>query len=264
MGKINDKEFLKVAEFAKRKIKEITGSDFSYDFDSRLYRQGIIEDLEMISKLTVDKRKALDFGCGRGIFSIMLAGIFKEVEGIDIMPDKNRDCEPSGPLQNRAHQKEIWNAFDRRFGVKLDYYKAGKIPFDDREFGLIVGYAVLEHIPANQLPEILEEIYRVLKPNGVFYIARTPRRFSYAEKLAGFAGLGHEKLFSEKELISGLRKAGFKMEELDRTDFVPAFSIFKKIGDTNLGFKILNLADKIFLATPLKYFSHHLRIICRK
>jgi SAM-dependent methyltransferase len=55
------------------------------------------------------------------------------------------------------------------------------LPYEDNSFDAVIGTAVLEHVPNDSAS--LNEIYRVLRPGGVFVVTTLPNRFSYTEWL---------------------------------------------------------------------------------
>ena len=78
--------------------------------------------------------------------------------------------------------EQLFSNADRYIGVdikvsghdhinsKIDHFYDGKtLPFDDQYFDCVVCFEVLEHV--FNLDELLSEIYRVLKPNGMFLIS---------------------------------------------------------------------------------------------
>jgi ubiquinone/menaquinone biosynthesis C-methylase UbiE len=260
---MNEKKFDRITEYAKKEIKKISKKEISYDFDSKIYKQGIIEDLNEIEKLKIDKNKVLDFGCGRGIFTLLLSNLFKESYGIDVKPKTDeKDIDPSGPLYKT--QEKIWKKFENQFNTEFGYYDK-RIPFENNKFDCVVAYAVLEHIAKKELINRIREINRVLKKNGIFYVSRTPRSWSFSERFGKYLSFGcHEKLFGEKEIKELLKRGGFEILRFERTDFIPGFLIFKEISGNQDCFKILWVLEKIILKTPLKYFAHHYKIIARK
>lgn len=68
---------------------------------------------------------------------------------------------------------------DLAMGIKSADLVLSPIPFDDQYFDYVTAYDFLEHIPrAVYLPErklpfvdLMNEIYRVLKPGGIFFLA---------------------------------------------------------------------------------------------
>lgn len=89
----------------------------------------------------------LDIGCGK-------------------MPYKNYILENS--KVNHYVGLDIENALEYDATIKADYMWDGKkMPFEDNSFECAFGTEVLEHCPEPEV--VLKEVYRVLKPDGVFY-----------------------------------------------------------------------------------------------
>ena len=122
-----------------------------------------------------DKRwpygRALELGCGTGFFllNLMQAGVAKTGSVTDLSPGM-----VAAALRNAE-------------GLGLDVdgrvADAERIPYDDDTFDLVVGHAVLHHIP--DLDTALREVLRVLKPGGRFVFAGEPTRVGdrYARRL---------------------------------------------------------------------------------
>jgi SAM-dependent methyltransferase len=51
--------------------------------------------------------------------------------------------------------------------VRYINYTPPRLPFPDASFDLVTSTSVLEHVPPDQLPVLLAEIRRVLKPDGI-------------------------------------------------------------------------------------------------
>jgi 2-polyprenyl-6-hydroxyphenyl methylase/3-demethylubiquinone-9 3-methyltransferase len=96
---------------------------------------------------------ALEVGCGGGFMTEEIARMGFETTGVD----------PS----ERSILVAARHARDR--GLKIRYLTgAGEsLPFEDRSFGVVFCCDVLEHV--RDLPQVISEISRVLKPGGVFY-----------------------------------------------------------------------------------------------
>jgi ubiquinone/menaquinone biosynthesis C-methylase UbiE len=122
--------------------------------------------------------KVLEVGCGTGFFTLnlMLAGVIGEAHVTDISPGMVSVAER--------------NAKQLGLTVHGKVADAETLPYDDDTFDLVVGHAVLHHIPDVELA--LREVVRVLKPGGRFVFAGEPttygdlvaRRLSHAAWLA--------------------------------------------------------------------------------
>ena len=104
--------------------------------------------------------KALELGCGTGFFLLNLkqAGVLDEGHVTDLSP--------------RMVEVARRNAESLGFEVEGRVADAESIPYADDTFDLVVGHAVLHHIP--DLEQALREVVRVLKPGGRFVFAGEP------------------------------------------------------------------------------------------
>jgi ubiquinone/menaquinone biosynthesis C-methylase UbiE len=112
--------------------------------------------------------RSLEIGAGTGYFTLNLlrAGLIGEATCSDISP---------GML-------EILQSNARSLGLSVatEQADAELLPFDDESFDLVLGHAVLHHIP--DLPRALAEFERVLRPGGTLVFAGEPSR--YGDRLA--------------------------------------------------------------------------------
>ncbi len=109
---------------------------------------------KLIGELEIDPKAtpALDVGCGGGFLSEEIARMGFETTGVD----------PS--------ERSVQAAVDHARASGLDIcYRTGageSLPFEDRSFGLVFCCDVLEHV--RDLPAVVSEISRILRPGGVF------------------------------------------------------------------------------------------------
>jgi ubiquinone/menaquinone biosynthesis C-methylase UbiE len=113
--------------------------------------------------------RALEIGAGTGYFSLNLlrAGIIEEATCSDISP---------GMLATLRR-----NAQRLGLDVKTVRVDAERLPFRDESFDLVLGHAVLHHIPNLELA--FAEFERVLVPGGTLMFAGEPSR--HGDRLAG-------------------------------------------------------------------------------
>jgi SAM-dependent methyltransferase len=115
--------------------------------------------------------RALELGSGTGFFllNLMQAGVAARGSVTDLSP---------GMVQAALRNAE-------QLGLDVDgrVADAERIPYDDATFDLVVGHAVLHHIPDVELA--LREVLRVLKPGGRFVFAGEPTQTGdrYARRL---------------------------------------------------------------------------------
>ena len=114
---------------------------------------------------------ALELGAGTGFFSLNLrqAGVLDEVHVTDLSPG----------MVDAAKA----NAERLGFTVEGRVVDAERIPYDDNGFDVVVGHAVIHHIP--DVEQAFREMLRVLKPGGRFVVAGEPTQVGdwYARRL---------------------------------------------------------------------------------
>jgi len=111
---------------------------------------------------------SLEIGSGTGYFTLNLlaAGVIDEATCSDISP---------GMLSTLSA-----NATRLGLDVATEAADAERLPFADQSFDLVLGHAVLHHIP--DLPRAFTEFERVLRPGGTLLFAGEPSR--YGDRLA--------------------------------------------------------------------------------
>jgi SAM-dependent methyltransferase len=107
---------------------------------------------------------ALEIGAGTGYFTLnlMRAGIVERATCLDISP---------GMLETLERNAARLGLADRVDTVATD---AEQLPFDDDSFDLVLGHAVLHHLP--DLDRAFSEFARVLRPGGTVFFAGEPSR----------------------------------------------------------------------------------------
>lgn len=113
---------------------------------------------------------ALEIGAGTGYFSLnlMQEGAIERLVATDVS---------TGMLGSLAQTATALGLGER---VQTKQADAESLPFEDESFDLVLGHAVLHHIP--HLDVAFSEFFRVLRPGGVIVFCGEPSR--YGDRLA--------------------------------------------------------------------------------
>jgi len=106
--------------------------------------------------------RLLDIGCGDGSFSLLLQKFSDEVYGVDLVEE----------AVQRARSQGV-----QTFKIDID---EKDLPFENNFFDAVLCGEVIEHL--YDPDHLLDEIYRVLKPNGICIIT-TPNLASWHNRI---------------------------------------------------------------------------------
>lgn len=151
----------------------------------------------------------LEVGCGSGNILLSLAKGAKKAVGADI-------SSKAVAFGNKRAKEE-------RINAEFVQTEAGKkLPFKDNSFDKVYFIEVIEHLTEKDYQFLLEEIYRVLKEGGSFFIT-TPNYRSHWPLVEWLTDLfkltpamrdeQHISKFSMKKLKNVLRRNKFKLQK---------------------------------------------------
>jgi SAM-dependent methyltransferase len=167
-------------------------SKWGIDFGS-VGQQQVLGKVRKLLGPDLDGRypRSLEIGAGTGYFSLNLlqAGVVREATCTDISP---------GMIRALAANAE-------RLGLQVKTARADaeSLPFADGSFDLVIGHAVLHHLP--DLTRAFAEFHRVLAPGGRIAFAGEPSRFG--DRLAAWPKRGAVKLAPVWRTLLGARPA---------------------------------------------------------
>ena len=148
-----------------------SGYDFKWGIDfGEVGQAQVLRKLRKLlgSELERGYDRALEIGAGTGYFSLNLlqSGVIRSVTCTDISPGMLETLEDNA----------------RRLGLSVETEPADAeaLPFADESFDLVLGHAVLHHLPG--LGRAFSELHRVLRPGGRMAFAGEPSR--YGDRLA--------------------------------------------------------------------------------
>jgi SAM-dependent methyltransferase len=158
-----------------------------------------------------DPGRVLDWGSGYGQVTALLLE-----EGVDVVAFDYRE------------------GLERATVVPLDRYPQIQahvspdpvaLPFETDTFDTVLSCGVLEHVARPEAS--VEEIRRVLRPNGTFYVTNLPNRYSYTEKIARMLGhyyhgrLPDDRVYTKRAAFELLEGHGFRIREFRRVHMLP-------------------------------------------
>ncbi len=164
------------------------------DFGEPGQAQVLMKLRKVLGRDTVERGwgRSLEIGSGTGYFSLNLlqAGTIREATCTDISP---------GMLATLRGNAE-------RLGLAVETVEtdAEVLPFEDASFDLVLGHAILHHIP--DLSRAFAEFMRVLRPGGTVVFAGEPSR--YGDRVAQVPKRGAAAVAPLWRRAIGARAAG--------------------------------------------------------
>jgi SAM-dependent methyltransferase len=149
-----------------RRYHDVAADDYDAKWGIDFGEVGRAQVLGKLSKLLGARpgpfARSLEIGAGTGYFSLNLlrAGVVGAATCTDISPGMLRTLEA--------------NAERLGLAVETAACDAAALPFEDASFDLVLGHAVLHHLP--DLEGSFVEFARVLRPGGTLFFAGEPSR----------------------------------------------------------------------------------------
>lgn len=115
-----------------------------------------VDEIYLLETLNLDNKTILELGCGTATMTKKIAqnGTNRKIIACEV--DK---------IQHKKNLKEnIEN-------IKFEDYPAEDIKLEDESIDIVLMFKSFHHIPKNSMQKALDEIKRVLKPNGLAYIS---------------------------------------------------------------------------------------------
>jgi len=177
----------------------------------------------------------LDWGCGKGHFSYLLRQSGLQVTPADVDPEEGK-LILEGPI----------HPLDHPFAL----------PFQDRQFDVVLSVGVLEHVP--QEVQSLREIHRILKPHGLFFCFNLPYQWSWVQWAAWLLGNKyHDRFYGRRQTRRLLASQHFEVLDMWQRQlfpknrlWTPAFRQFEAIDQW-----LVDHTPLRFLATSLEFVA---------
>lgn len=215
-------------------------------------------DLFLFALGNVEGQAILDVACGIGLFMVPLALMGATVSGQDLSSDAVGQAR---------------DALERHgLSGSLKVGDATRLQFDDDSFDAVVSADFVEHITEEQKRQFFAEVFRVLRPGGVFAI-KTPN-LSYLrlsvmlKRLAALATGRSPKIYilhthgNPDNEHHGLTTYGGLRTGLLETRFHEPTFVRHPLGKRRLPRRLQYLLPRLPILGPL--FNQHLLVVARK
>ena len=189
--------------FIRKRISQNHFSDVIYRGDFYHSGIGITKNDEIIESAKSDiltggganekllPLKALDFGCGMGRGSMLMAEFGIETQGIDI---SQVAVDEAKKLYTSLAQTT------KLAPIKFQTYDGEQIPFDNESFDFSVSYGVLDSLPFTLAKKLVKEIERVSKT--YFFVSLIGE-----DSTSGFSNI-KEKIFTDEVEVQEAHEKG--------------------------------------------------------
>lgn len=152
-------------------ILKIKGPDLIEDIQREenkdaLERKLKINLFSLIPPRSFKNRRILDYGCGSGTSSLVLARLFpnSEILGLDMAKSY---------LDVAEQKRKYYNLANCRFRLTSSI----TLPLDLGVFDFIILSAVYEHLLPEERKSLLIQLWSLLRPGGILFIFDTPNRY---------------------------------------------------------------------------------------
>lgn len=175
-------------------MKNILNEKPSTDLTGRLkYSVNLVQDEDIKDK------SILDIGCGYGWceLNFLKRGV-RKMCGIEISDEDLKTIKSNITATN----------------AEFKIGSAIKIPYDDQSFETVVAWEVIEHIPENTEEKMFEEVSRVLKPGGHFYLS-TPYNQFLSNILDPAWWLIKHRHYTKNQLTAFGNNHGFEVKQIE-------------------------------------------------
>jgi len=166
------------------------------------------------------------------------------------------------------HQTPHYSLFEEKLKIPTLWGRdPNRLSLDSNSVDGFISSGVLEHVQEDGLGKeetILQEIHRILKEGGLFFIWNLPAKLGTSELLAMITGKWHHPYrYWGKDIVRLLRKANFDILYLDKHKFFPGavMAFLEKRMDP---IRVLYFDHRLSRTIPFNIFARDFALVARK
>lgn len=169
----------------------------TYNKMAKEYDDETVDFWERFPRTFIDKfaeisgNKIIDIGSGPGRDGLLLKQAGKEIVCVD------------------ASEAMVKLSTER--GLQSVHADFNTLPFENESFDGVWSYTALLHVPKKSVDTPLEEIFRVLKPSGIFALGLIEGDFEEHKESSGIDMLRWFSFYQKDEVIDLCKKHGFEL-----------------------------------------------------
>lgn len=215
MGKYNNLEnAIKDNNFSFNNFKDLTEKQ-AENFMKGMQANAVPQAEYIASKYNFENHNILDIGAGAGTYLITVSKKYQSIKG------KMIDLPQVSKIQNRNIERE--HLKDRLVSVSCDY----NTDFPKENYDDVFLFAVVHQEPEENVRNLLDNIYNVLKPNGRLFLTsfflnddKISPEFSVQFAIEMLANSKNGKVYTHNEIKKLLKDSNFK--NIERIDDIPS------------------------------------------
>lgn len=174
----------------------------------------------------------LDIGCADGLLVQAFRELGVNAIGVDI-----------------SHEALLIS--EEKSSLVLSDARTG-LPFKDEIFDMVTILEVLEHLHLKEIDDVISEVNRVLRPNGIVLITTPTPLEQTIRKILGNADNSHITIKTKKFWVEKFKLKGFsQMEEFEEIYYNIVVKFIKNMNE--FSFRVVKYLDKVGI---FKYLLH--------
>lgn len=227
---------------------------FSFRKEAWIWEKKIMD--KIFDEISTQKSEVLDFACGTGRILNYLQHKFENLTGVDISPEMlgvaNRNLVDVTTIQSDLTRDNLFEKNNVRFDI-------------------ITSYRFFLNAQDSLRKEILQELYKIIKPNGYLVINNHGNASSPAIRLQKllFYFKNRSRSIEEKYIINSLeekhflnilKQSGFEVEATYHRNVIPVIN-----EKTNFNVKLLRPIEDILSSIPIfRHLARNVVYVLRK
>jgi hypothetical protein len=234
-------------------------------YASKVYKESVLDDVEFVytncsSSLRTNINEIIDFGCGSGITSGILADLGLGVTGLEYTGNWVDGPLDSDLLAKQVSQyKKCHDIILKNFeldNLKFDYYK-DKEDLLQLEPRYVTMFAVWEHLEKSNREDLIDFLNSRRYLEKIF-ITKLPRKYSWQENVARLVNVeSHSKIYTLKMFKKEISKMHYYISKFEVNELFLNHPNYL----ANFLYPLTKTIQRSRVDRIFKFFMHDFRIL---